>query len=186
MLTYNPTKQSYEGATITGVINRTYTLTVEVEGNTYTAVSVLPELYKADSIAAYYSSGSLFEEEGWYVKFYGEDDPSKADYYLIKGYSNDTLLNSNTEINFSDDRFLSQNVNGIDLGYKYDPGDMARVDMFSLTKEAYDFYYAASTQLTSDGGFFSTPPANTPSNFNNGAVGFFQCSTRKPLYTTIP
>lgn len=186
VLSYNPVKQIYEGNTMIGVINRTYTLTVVVDGETFTAVSLLPDLYKADSISPYYSSGSVFEEEGWYVKFYGEDDPSKIDYYYLKGYANDSLLNGNTEIYVSDDKFLSNSVNGIDLGFPYKPGDAAKVDFCSITREAFLFYNAASLQLTSDGGFFSTPPANAPTNFNNGAVGLFQCSTLKHLITQIP
>jgi hypothetical protein len=185
-LTYNPTDETYYGSTIIGVVGRTYTLSVLVEGKQYTAVSVLPELYKADSIVPYFDPGNTFTDEGWYVRFYGADNPNKSDYYFIKGYANDIFLNEPTDIFVSDDRFLSQNVQGIDLDFLYEPGDNARVDFYSLTKEAYEFYLAAQLQLNSDGGFFSTPPANAPSNFNNGAFGLFQCSTRKPLFATIP
>jgi hypothetical protein len=185
-LIYDPIKELYESTTIVGVINRTYTLTVVLDGETFTSVSLLPDLYKADSISPFFNAATIFQEEGWTVRFYGEDDPSKQDYYYIKGYANDSLLNSKTDIYVSDDKFLANNVNGIDLQFAYKSGDLARIDFFSITREAFLFYNAASLQLNSDGGFFSTPPANAPSNFNNGAVGLFQCSTLKPLITQIP
>lgn len=185
VLTWNAVKQQYESAVITGVVNNTYTLVVELEGETYTSTSTLPYLEPQDSITVTYQAATAFQEEGYYMKLYGGVTTTANFYYLFKGYANDSLLNGPTDIVYADNKFLSGNLDGIDMGFTYEPGQMAALEIYSLTNSAYAFYNAASIQLNNDGGFFSTPPANVPSMFDNGAVGLFQCSSVQALTTLV-
>ena len=117
---------------------------------------------------------------------YAHIPTSSLSYYLFKGYSNDTLLDKSTQINAADNHYLNGTLNGYQVGYNaYLPGDTAKLHIYSLTLPAYNFYVAADQQLNNDGGYFSTPPANVPSMFDNGAIGVFQCSTVQLLTTVV-
>lgn len=185
ILTWNSLKRVYEGNTIRGVANDFYTLQVTFEGKTYTASSVLPDLVPADTIIVKKNPATSFNEESYTMKLYATL-PSNVDlYFLFKGYSNGVFLNDVNDIYYADNKLLNGSLEGVDIGYEYSVGDTAKLELMSLTKEAYNFYDAASIQLNNDGGFFSTPPANVPSMFNNGAVGLFQCSTIQVLTTVV-
>ena len=58
----------------------------------------------------------------------------------------------------------------------YAQDDLARVEVYSLTREAFIYYRDLQKLLTNDGGLFGTPPANPRSNISGGALGFFQVS----------
>jgi len=184
VLTWNATKQWYE-STMVGVLNDYYRLQVTLEGKTYKSLSILPDLEKADTITVVKKDATSFQDESYQMKLYATVSTDVKLYYLFKGYSGNTFLNGPNDIYYANNDNLAGNIDGLELGYECDPKDTtARLNMYSLTKEAYDFYNAASIQLNNDGGFFSTPPANVPSMFDNGAIGLFQCSTTQVLTTT--
>jgi hypothetical protein len=185
VLTWNPILQQYESVTMVGAVNNTYTLKVVLEGETYTSTSILPFLQPVDSITVTYEAANAFQKAGYYMKLYGTVSTTVSSYYLFKGYANDSLLNGPTDINYADNKFLEGNLGGLNMGYVYEPGQLATLKIYSLTNPAYQFYNAASIQLNNDGGFFSTPPANVPSMFDNGAVGLFQCSSVQVLTTMV-
>ena len=183
ILTWNAIKQQYESVTIKGVENDTYTLKVDFEGETYTSVSILPHLEPADSIKVLKETGGF--EDGYFMKLYATVSTNVDLYYLFKGYADGKFLNGPNDIYYADNKWLNGNLDGIDIGYQYEVGEVAKLELFSLTHEAFEFYDAASLQLNNDGGFFSTPPANVPSMFDNGAIGLFQCSDKQIMTTTV-
>jgi hypothetical protein len=174
-LAWNTQSQEYVSSKIKGVINAMYTLNVQLSGQTYTATSILQPLQKADSITVLYTKG--IRKSSYQMQLYANISTSSLSYYLFKGYSNDSLLDKSTQVNCADNHYLNGNLDGYKVGYNtFVPGDSAMLYIFSLTQPAYNFWVAADLQLNNDGGYFSTPPANVPSMFNNGAVGVFQCS----------
>lgn len=185
VLTWNSVKQRFETVTMKGVIDETYTLTVDLEGKSYSATSTLLYLDPVDSIEVVKQDATLFSQEGYYMKLYGTIPTNIPKYYLFKGYSNDSLLDGINDVNYADNRFISGTLDGIDMNYRCDSLATAKLEIYSLTLPAFKFYDAASLQLNNDGGFFSTPPANTPSMFSNGAVGLFQCSAIQVLTTYV-
>ncbi|MGN6645853.1 MAG: DUF4249 domain-containing protein [Cytophaga sp.] len=186
VLTWNPIKMQHESATMKGVVGDTYTLKVELEGKTYNSTSVLPDLSDIDSITVTKEPAQPpFIEEGYYMKLYATIPVNQKLYYLFKGYANDSLLNDVNNINYANNDNLNGEIKGINMGYEYEVGEEAKLEIYSLTKAAYDFYNAASLQLNNDGGFFSTPPANVPSMFDNDAVGLFQCSKIQVAKTEV-
>jgi len=183
-LTWNAASQQYLSSKIKGVINTIYTLTVTLNGQIYTATSILPNLDPADSINVKLTTG--FRKASYRMLLYANIPTTSLSYYLFKGYANDTLLDKSTQINAADNHYLNGNLDGYQVGYNsYQPGDTAKLHIYSLTLPAYNFYVAADQQLNNDGGYFSTPPANVPSMFNNGAIGVFQCSTVQLLTTVV-
>jgi hypothetical protein len=168
----------YRSNTTTGVALRTYTLSVNISGTVYTAVSTLPDLYPVDSLAyVYYPQKDIFHKQAYYPIAFSIEPQNESNYYMWKFFRNDTLLNEPRDIWVADDKAVQGNVQGLEFPYAYQKFDTAAVKVFSLTKEAFDFYIGLQAQIQNDGGFFSSPPANAPGNFSNGALGLFQTST---------
>lgn len=184
-LTWNPVRHVYESNLVKGVVNDTYTLKIDLEGKTYKAVSELPDLEPVDSITVEKDAADIFRPEGYYMKMYGTISTTPSLYYLFKGFQNGKFMNRTSQINYATNEGASGKLNRFDVGYEYEVNDVAMLKIFSLTKKAYDFYSAANLQLNNDGGFFSTPPANVPTMFDNGAIGLFQCSTIQRLTTIV-
>lgn len=183
VLMWNDLSQRFESNVMRGVIDNTYIVNIYLEGKSYSATSALLYLDPLDRVSV--SEGIYLGVEGYYMVLYGTIPTNVNKYFLFKGYSNDSLLNGPDGIYYADNTKISGVVDGYQLGFNCVPGEMAKVEIYSLTLSAYKFYAAANLQLNNDGGFFSTPPANVPSMFNNGAIGLFQCSATQVLKTRV-
>lgn len=164
-----------------GTIGRTYTLTVVVDGQTYEAVDKLIRVTKIDSMS--YRPNFFRERDEpsdgkiWELLIYAKEPQDTEDNYLIKYYRNDSLVfNNETDVYVFNDYGVGENIDGVPSAVYYAPGDKARVEMYSLSRDGFLFYSDLLTVLNSDGGMFSPPPANPRSNISNGAQGFFQVS----------
>ena len=184
ILEWNAVSQRFESISMRGRLHNTpYIIKVDLEGKSYSATSTFVYLDPLDRVAV--SEGWYFGVEGYYMELYGTIPTNVDKYFLFKGYSNDSLLNGPHGIYYADNTKISGVVDGYQLGFNCVPGQTAKVEIYSLTRSAYNFYAAANLQLNNDGGFFSTPPANVPSMFNNGAIGLFQCSAVQVLTTFV-
>ncbi|WP_018344165.1 DUF4249 family protein [Cytophaga aurantiaca] len=177
--------QRFEGRFMKGKVAETYTLKVDLEGKSYSATSTLLYLDPMDSITVVKEPKTIFLYEGYYMKLYGTVPTNIDKYYLFNGSSNDVSVTGYNYINCADNKLISGKLDGMNMGYKCDSLATAELEINSLTLAAYKFYEAANLQLNNDGGFFSTPPANVPSMFSNGAVGIFQCSDVQRLSTYV-
>lgn len=165
----------------TGVVGRTYTMTVTLDGQTYAATDKLLRVTKIDSML--YRPNVFQEREDpsdgkiWELLIYAKEPQETEDNYLIKYYRNDSLTyNGRTDVYVLNDYGVGENIDGVPSSVYYAPGDKARVEMYSISREAFLFYSDLATVLNSDGGMFSPPPANPRSNISNNALGFFQVS----------
>jgi len=168
----------YETSKIPGVPGTQYHLLVIAEGNTYESVSVMNRLNPIDSVyATYYEKADfLHEAESYYVSFVAKEPQDTRDFYLWKFYKNSELLNQKNDIMIASDELVQENISGMEAPFPYQLGDTAKVEMYSLTEDAYKFYSGLNTNLNNEGGFFSSPPANPASNITNGGLGLFQTS----------
>jgi hypothetical protein len=163
----------------TGVVGRTYMITVTVAGITYSGQDRLYSVSPIDSLYAIYltaGSGVGITDNGYYVFYNSTDPPGVKNYYLDKVFRNGLSVLNPSQIVVYNDQFLSPVLIGVRLPGKYNMGDHVVFELYSLSENAYTFYNGLNTQLQNDGGFFSTPPANAVSNLSNGALGFFQAS----------
>jgi hypothetical protein len=176
----------YKTNSTTGAKLRTYTLSVNINGTIYSAVSTLPDLYPVDSLSyIYYPQKDLFHKQAYYPLAFSKEPQDESNYYLWKFYRNDTLLNNERDIWVADDKAVQGNVRGLEFPYPYERFDTAAVKVFSLTEEAFNFYIGLQAQIQNDGGFFSSPPANAQGNISNGALGLFQTSATDSLGIVI-
>lgn len=163
---------------IPGIPGNVYEMEVLVDGESYKAVSEMRTVTTIDSVyATYYDKEDFIHEIGYYISFISTEPQDTEDFYLWKFYRNGNLQNDYNDINVASDEGIQESIDGIEGPYSYEFGDTARIEMYSLTKDAYNFYETLNNNLNNDGGFFSTPPSNPPSNISNGALGLFQVSS---------
>ena len=73
-------------------------------------------------------------------------------------------------------RPVHESIDGVSSPIYFAPGDRARCEIYSISRDAFVFYNDLQSLLNNDGGLFSQPPSNSRSNVTNGALGFFQAS----------
>ncbi|MFA8300107.1 MAG: DUF4249 domain-containing protein [Hyphomicrobiales bacterium] len=173
--------------------NRTYTLNVTVDGKTYTARDYMNEVPVITNVKTERMESEIPGKQSFYVPLISFDNPSKQMYYLMSHQNPQYELMENTIGNNSrswpflifDNQQLNREVRDLRVTdhspegtnfLTYSPGETVRVYLYSISKKAYDFYDALIRQYYNDGGAFQPSPASAPSNFNNGAIGFFRVS----------
>lgn len=164
-----------------GQVGRIYTLTVFAQGKTFEATDSLKYVTSIDSLS--YRPNRFAEQDPpsdgktYELLIYAKEPQESKDYYLVKYYRNDSLTyNGDSDVYVLDDYGVGENIDGVPSAVLYSDNDLARIEMFSLTREGFLFYNDLVTIMNSDGGMFSPPPANPRTNFSNGALGFFQVS----------
>lgn len=177
-----------------GRIGETYEFGVEFQGQQYYSVSRMNRVPPIDSIIFREEKiNPLSNETGFQAEFYAKDIPGTADYYRIRYFRNGQLQNRPSDLipvydaGFSGSgdtdglvfiRPIRQSINPERF---YARNDTVRVELQSITPEAFYFIIELQGQIT-NGGLFATPPANVPTNIINAnkngkqATGFFVAS----------
>lgn len=165
-----------------GKIGRTYSLSAVVEGKSYQAEDELLPVTTIDSLSYRINEDQqddpkILNRIYELLTFMKEPQDTK-DYYLFKYYRNDTIntFNQSTDVYFADDQGVGEDIDGFASPVYFEMGDSARIELHSLSRNAFLFYSDLSSLLNSDGGMISPPPVNPRSNLSNGALGFFRTS----------
>ena len=195
--------------------NRVYEIEIELDGDVYSAVSQANRSPVVDSIVVENRPEELGSPEGYYAQFYARDFSGSGDTYWIKSYKNGEFLNKPSEINIAFDAAFSAGGNFDGLAFilpireginpfdededgetlsPFEPGDELRVEIWSVTNDAFYFLSDIANLTNRDGGIgalFQPPIFNTKTNFliNGEAteqiVGFFSTSMVNSLEQTI-
>lgn len=164
-----------------GEAGRTYSLFVTADNNQYEAQDKMSRVTSIDSLAYQINEDEAEDPEDvgkiYEVLLYAKEPQDTDDYYLFKFFRNDSLsVGEDGEIYVVDDANLGENIDGIGSPIYFAAGDLARCEIYSLSRTAFVFYRDLQNLLNNDGGLFSQPPANTRTNLSDGAIGFFQAS----------
>lgn len=185
---YDPSQGWYIAESMTGVVGRTYTLTVTWNEKTYVAVDKMKEVSVIDRIDFRTKHLEAKNEDVTIPLIYFHEPQDQKNYYLmyytINGYKGNSR---NWAFSILDDQYLNENVNGLEIDdgqspsgrdfyYQISTGDKVAVYLESLSPTAYFFYKNLIEQFDSDGGAFSPNPASPPSNISNGGLGLFRAS----------
>lgn len=173
------------------VMGETYTLSVKLTSEEYTAETVLTPTAQYDSLVYEYREEKLQFGEGFYAEMHAIDRPEKGNTYWVRTFRNDTFLNDAEFINWSyDGGFSPGEINGKefiypiryfsinDLEEPYEMGDKVRVEILSIPVNFFYFLQEMQTQMMNEG-LFATPPANVRTNIINNSgsgrkgTGFF-------------
>jgi hypothetical protein len=168
-----------------GVVGKTYSLKVVVNGEVYEASDKLTDVVPIDSLSIKVDEQEQEdpEIEGRYYEMlvYTKEPQNEKNYYLFKFFRNDSLIYQNdTDIYYSDDELLAENIEGVEGPLYYSKGDKGKVEAYSMTRQGYVYYNDLSNLLNGDsGGMFGPIPASPRTNLSNGALGFFQVGAVK-------
>ena len=162
----------YETDSMQGVIGVTYTLRAAFDGITYTATHRLNRINPIDTLVATWLDQPPLDE-GYYIVFVAQEAAGRGDFYRFKFYKNDTLYNDAGDLYVTDDQFSDGNLAIFPFPYKVEPGDSIQIEALSIDAVGYDYYSQMRSLIQSAGSPFGAPPDNLPSNFDNGALGYF-------------
>ncbi|MDB5020853.1 MAG: hypothetical protein JWQ28_1980 [Pedobacter sp.] len=187
VLNYSETSPgTYAVFNVSGKPGRTYTLEVKVDGQTYTAISTMPEPVKLDSLTA---TEETFGKEKRTLVAVNYTDPMKVpNYYLFKMAVNGV----NVERIFSEsdfftdgrpvkkDLYLTSNDN-----VKIEQRDNVAVEMQCIDLATFTYWRSLEQQYASGNPNDVTTPSNPPNNLNNKALGYFSAHTTEFMNVVI-
>lgn len=167
-----------------GEVGKVYTLSVEVDGRTYTASDSLKRNSPLDSIKV---TRNFDTDKHYSVFIFAPEQAGMGDNYRWVVYLDDQPLLHPSFLAMAQDVLVdgsyidrAQILNGqfaaFVMGTKIVDGSRVRVRQMSIS-QAYYRYLVQLQQVSQGQGLFSPPPANVPTNFDNGAVGFFRASS---------
>lgn len=166
----------YRTVALNGTEGRTYTLTVNAEGQKYTAQSTMPSRVAFDSIKIE-KVVIMGETEYNLIPVY-TDPVGKGNHYRFVLSVNNRLINrhliQNDEVRNGVVNTLRLEINDNDLTLK--AGDGVTINMQCVDKMAA-LYYTTLMLMADSGPGGSTTPNNPPGNISNGALGLFSAHT---------
>lgn len=174
--TFNFTEKSpgnYSIASLTGRSGRTYSLSVLLNGKTYTAASTMPQRTILDS--ATISEQSYGDDLKKTVSVYYNDPPEAINQYKFIMYVNSVQVKRIFVRNdqFSNGRSVQAQLYQNDI--TINSGDRIDVDMQCIDEPVYKYWFTFAQQYNIIGG--STSPSNPPNNFNIPVLGYFSAHT---------
>ena len=162
-----------------GQADRAYTLNVTYNGTTYSATDTLKRVTSIDSLAIQLDQQAVNDDENdgmiYQVVLFADEPDETDDFYFFKFYR-DSVREDSDQIYAFDDRTLGSSLDGLPSPILFREGELAGVEIYSLTREQYIFYVDLANILNGDGGLFAPPPANPRTNLSNGALGIWQVS----------
>lgn len=175
---------------IWGEVGKTYTLTVVVEGKTYTSETTIESptgldnsFWKADdkypeygySWATLSDPADKYDTYMWEVKKINlGTDGQPVDQFFTKTYApvfDDVFFNGLT-FDFFYENPMSYQDTTLESQYQgyYHLGDTVVIKLSKMDRNVYDYYEKKYVQLTTAGNPFATP-TNIPTNIVGGALG---------------
>lgn len=169
----------YEATDLTGVSGKTYTLTVETNGNTFTSTATMPAKVNMDSL--YITEDYLFGETRKTANVQYQDPQGLGESYRFIQYVNGV---KEKRIFIRNDDYTDGNESLVKLRSPGDdddedemkPGDNITVQMMCIDAAVYKYWYSFLTGGAS-GDSNSASPANPVTNIKGGALGYFSAHT---------
>jgi len=165
--------------TIKAKENTKYTFKVVSEGKEYTANVLIPPKIYIDSLSSIFLPVRMGREEGFVVNCHFLEQIGVINFYRLKVYKISDENKANGSFFVFDDKLVSNN--NITMPYTFEVfqlSDTVVVELQSLDKSTYDFYYTLSEIAGSSGGSMgASTPANPETNISNDALGNFSAYT---------
>jgi hypothetical protein len=175
---------TYRTATIQGVEGRTYTLTVQMENQTYTAQSTLPQRAAFDSIKVEQVLMGGEKEYNLIPVYF--DAATKGNSYRFVLSQNNKLVNQHF---IQTDEVKNGMVNTSRLEVDDNDVELKVGDLVTITMQCIDknvaLYYRTLAMIADSGPGGGTTPNNPSTNISNGALGIFSAHTTETKQVTI-
>ncbi|HAA16996.1 MAG TPA: hypothetical protein DCE41_36905 [Cytophagales bacterium] len=180
-VTYDEVEDGVYVAVFAGVPGRTYTLQIDTEGETFTAVSEMRPIVSLDSLT-FSPGGGFGPQEGppTFLPFTNFNDPDeKGNFYRVTEVSEDPARTA--FIYLLDDLATNGNLVTFPLfGNSLIAGDTVTIELWHLDPAAHTYF----DELGNTGGggpFNSSTPANPTTNLDNGALGYFNAYSKSSV-----
>lgn len=172
----------YQTASLIGVQGRTYFLSIEAEGKTYSAQSTMPYKVNFDSLTFTKEAGGFNGDSSNVISPFFQDPAGMRNYYRFVRYINNIRAKGSISDNdfFYDGTYQSAPLNDENLELK--SNDTLTIEMQCVDK-AVNLYFVSMLQTTSGE---SGAPANPESNIVGGALGYFSAYTKQTKKVKIP
>jgi len=175
---------SYELTNYIPVFDTDYTMTVQHNGITYTAVSRMnPPVALLPIEYEYYPP--FFGLDAGYITFLRFNDPANIQNQYIITMSLNHIEEANlTDLFLQNDDYSDGNLVERPL-FRSDPfqiGDTVGIELRSVDKSVYDYF---SEILSIAGGQSSAAPANPKSNWDNKGLGYFSTYSNSRMEVVI-
>ena len=176
----------YQIENIVGEIGESYTLSVAYEGETFEAISTLPEAVPLSGLFFRNRPAGPFGEDGSIIEVKFRDPEGIPTYMIFELYVNDTLVeglflyddaqSDGAEFNFPLFPYIAQS------------GDKVRVRASAMDREVYDYFNTLAEIIGTGfgGGGGSAAPANPESNFSPFALGYFGAFAVSEVEGVVP
>ncbi len=165
---------NYKTNTLQGIVGRTYFLTVNVEGKTYTARSTMPLYVSLDSLKT--TLITFAAEKKTQVIPVFTDPTVLGNNYQFLLYRNNVLDKSYTVTNDNVNNGLPNQRPIFANDFDFKAGDLATIEMRCIDNNVYNYFFTLS-QIAANGPGGGTTPSNPPSNISTGALGIFSAHT---------
>lgn len=182
----------YRGITIKGVIGRTYTLSVNINGKTYTASSKMPPLVPIDSFSVqslkgFFGSGAGGPERYWAYVNYTDPGITQNFYAIRTTYYDSTATKQGYITNYriaDDDLSNGIATRSFTTTNAFLSGDTLSTELASIDQKTHLYFKTLQKALTS--GLSSAAPSNPTTNFTEGALGYFGAWSKDVRTFIIP
>ena len=172
-----PNTGIYNCSTFVPAINKTYVLTVNLNGQTYTATETLKSVNPITNIEQNNNGGSGSDIE---IKSFFDDPANVENFYMFKYKSNISVIPA---FEVGTDKFTDGNQNfGLYINEDIAAGDQLDITIYGISKRYYEYMNKLILISVGGNGPFSTPPATVRGNIINQtnsanfALGYFNLS----------
>jgi hypothetical protein len=175
----------YRTAALVGTPGSTYYLKIQVGGETFTAESAMPGLVSPDSI--YLEEFTTFGDPIKIPYVVYQDPPGVRNFYRHLLYVNNVRAESlYISTDARNDGYQVERALPLFGGDDEDveeikKGDRIRVEMQSIGKEVYDYFFSLDQTISQS----AATPANPVSNIRGGALGYFSAHSVKTITTVV-
>lgn len=183
------TAGAYAAPSFTGIIGKTYSLEIQLNGETFTAKSTMPQKINLDTL--FISDEILFGETRKLANISYKDPAGKGQYYRYVQYVNGKKIKP---IFTNSDDYTDGKQVEIKLWYLVDEdenpeeeiksGDTVRVDLLCIDTAAHKYWFSLFQSAT--GTSQSASPANPVTNISGGALGYFSAHTTQSRTVVVP
>lgn len=173
---------NYVSVDFKGTPGNKYELSVIANNKTYTATSTMPQKVALDSLTI--TELSFFGESQKFIQVNYNDPANIANQYNYVLHVNGEIRNAYyvDSDRFNDGKKVTNTIFNADPELK--KGDEISIEFQCIDNNIYRYFFAIS-QISGNGGP-PTAPANPTSNFNNGALGYFNAHTSQTKSAEIP
>ena len=178
----------YKNNSFIPVINGVYFLTIEYNGETYTATETLMSVSEIEYIEQTNDGG--FSGEETEIKAFYTDPANEENYYFFEFKSNIPVIPS---LEVYKDEFVNGNqIFGFYTEEDLASGDIVTIRNYGISQRFYDFMFILLQQNSEEGGGpFETQPATVrgncfnQSNTENFPLGYFRLSEVDEFVYTV-